>query len=1126
MKILKNNIALLLLFLVAMVSCEDEMMYTGQLDNMPRMLKVDKSRISVDSEAETVVILKVSSENTSWVIRNIPSWLEVSPASGSGTLNVKVSAKERIEIGKRREATIKVESTVPTFECVREVVVSQAFKTNGFEAIDLGLPGALFWATCNLGSSNPEDYGNYYAWGETYPKSAYTMYNSSLYGSEIFEISGINAYDAARYNMGYGWSIPTIEDVKTLMANCALMAVEVNGVHGRKVTGPNGNNIFLPSCGYRSSSTNYSGGIGCYWTSTSYDDVYYAQAMLVESNSINYSPFERYYGLGIRPVYRGFVMETDSLNLSTSASETRVSIESLVPWEVECYEPWVSCETEGSSSLKITVGENASNALRHAEIVFYHSSDRRHLGTLVINQAGVFNLEYVDLGLPSGVKWANCNIGSTTPEGYGGFYAWGELETKSEYTEANYRWRGQSLGDISGNPNYDVARALWGADWRIPTLNDYNELMERCTWEWITSNDVAGYRITGPNGNSIFMPAAGECWSNESLVGRELRYWASTPYTETAYCLNADASTKGMHVGQTYVGLRIRPVFGSSSGTDEEYFSLETAGINFGNSASDYTLGVNTNIEWSAESSESWATVVKNDNSTLVVSVEENSAVSSRSASIKFRRSDNGNELGTVNVYQEGSEEYFSLEMTYFIVDASASEYPVALNTNIEWNANTSDSWLRCFEGFADWTSSNHEDGSSSMKEYTLDVSAGSVLDFDWYVSSESGYDWLTITLDGGQIVRKSGNDSGHYSMTFDAAGSHSLVVTYTKDGSGDTGEDCGKIYNIALSGSNSSYLLIAVDENTSSTSRTGIVTITRSSDGSELGTVTVVQEAIGAEFFSLETSDISFGYSASEYTLSINTNIDWYAEAPYDWLSFTKNDNASLTVSVEENASTSSRNATIVFRRNDNNEELGRVTVNQNAFEPHFALDTYSIQVACTAVQYTVNVEANVYWSVESASTWISVTKIDDSTASIIVSENEFVNRSRSGEVVFRDANGNVLATLSVTQSERELSVSHSRIELPLEGGESRAVTINAVGEYSVSSSDGWFTVNYNRADNTFTVVADANQDSADRTGTVVVALLGDPYGETKSVTIDVVQYAGDINFDLGDFDEDKEWN
>ena len=141
-------------------------------------------------------------------------------------------------------------------------------------------------------------------------------------------------------------------------------------------------------------------------------------------------------------------------------------------------------------------------------------------------------------------------------------------------------------------------------------------------------------------------------------------------------------------------------------------------------------------------------------------------------------------------------------------------------------------------------------------------------------------------------------------------------------------------------------------------------------------------------------------------------------------------------------------------------------------------------------------------------------------------ISENEFVNRSRSGEVVFRDANGNVLATLSVTQSERELSVSHSRIELPLEGGESRSVTINAVGEYSISSDADWFTVNHNRENTTFTVVADANQDNEDRTGTITVALLGDPDGSTKYVTIDVVQYAGDVNFDLGDFDEDKEWN
>ena len=104
------------------------------------------------------------------------------------------------------------------------------------------------------------------------------------------------------------------------------------------------------------------------------------------------------------------------------------------------------------------------------------------------NQNTIAGHEYVDLGLPSGLKWATCNVGATTPEEYGNYYAWGETKPKTEYTEENSATFGVELLDINSNPTYDVARANWGSTWRMPTMTEMDELIDNCTWKWTTKS--------------------------------------------------------------------------------------------------------------------------------------------------------------------------------------------------------------------------------------------------------------------------------------------------------------------------------------------------------------------------------------------------------------------------------------------------------------------------------------------------------------------------------------------------------------------------------------------------------------------------------------------------------------
>ena len=148
--------------------------------------------------------------------------------------------------------------------------------------------------------------------------------------------------------------------------------------------------------------------------------------------------------------------------------------------------------------------------------------------------------EYVDMGFQSGVKWATCNVGATLPTEYGEHYAWGEIETKEEYTymSGNCLTYGKELGDISGNPEYDVVTAKWGEGWRTPRLQDMYELVTQCDWIWAGN----GFNVVSKiNGNYIFLPAAGFMNTPAAIAagtegaldqGTWGYYWTTTPYSE------------------------------------------------------------------------------------------------------------------------------------------------------------------------------------------------------------------------------------------------------------------------------------------------------------------------------------------------------------------------------------------------------------------------------------------------------------------------------------------------------------------------------------------------------------------------------------------------------------------
>lgn len=335
--------------------------------------------------------------------------------------------------------------------------------------VDLGL--SVNWANCNVGASSPEEYGDYFAWGEVEPKDYYSLNNYKYYYNGKFadigsDISGTEC-DAATYNMGNAWRMPTEAEYDELINKCEWKFVTYRRKRGWKVTGPSGNSIFLPVAGYMLDDWNdYASIEGFYWSSNITDNnrEVYTLYTTMDDYKMSYHYMNRFNGRTIRAV--------------TTAKD----------------------------------------------------DEDTH--------------EYVDLGLPSGTQWATRNVGASAPEDYGDYFAWGETTPKEEYTWDNYKWcngdwktmtkycinnsygyNGFTDGKKELDPEDDAAYKNWGAPWRMPTTEQQKELCNLCAWQWVTRNGVNGHLVTGPNGNTLFLPATfdlSQSNDNEDFRGS---YW-------------------------------------------------------------------------------------------------------------------------------------------------------------------------------------------------------------------------------------------------------------------------------------------------------------------------------------------------------------------------------------------------------------------------------------------------------------------------------------------------------------------------------------------------------------------------------------------------------------------------
>ena len=472
-------------------------------------------------------------------------------------------------------------SEVNFFNSQDTILVSPSDTTSSnHDYVDLGLPSGTLWAAYNVGATKPEEFGDYFAWGETETKNVYSAetykYGTAKMGEyDFLELDSLWKYnfgnehpgtidnlstllpedDAATANWGKEWRMPTNEEMIELKENCYVVKKrdyknKVNGMifFKAKRTDDKGRfvdeydsyysmsdpHIFFPAADrYTDWSSRDGSSFYGYYLSSSLREERENVALGLDFDGYGVyadGGMSRQYGYPVRAV-RAQKPERKIFTVNFYTSDS-VLIESQKVMEFTSAKEILPPAKDDH----VFVGWSTSVECVSSDLSVY-----AQYKSILMEDVH----PYVDLGLPSGTLWATYNVGATKPEqyaDYGDFFAWGDVVPDRDFTWYSYKYgKAQLQWDLYGLTKYnfeggypssidrlstllpedDAATVSWGVYWRMPTSEELRELIENCEYSWIEVDGVYGAKFTGPNGNSVFFSASGYCYGNSGYFARE-----------------------------------------------------------------------------------------------------------------------------------------------------------------------------------------------------------------------------------------------------------------------------------------------------------------------------------------------------------------------------------------------------------------------------------------------------------------------------------------------------------------------------------------------------------------------------------------------------------------------------
>lgn len=431
---------------------------------------------------------------------------------------------------------------------------SKCFATTMFPEptiVDLGL--SVKWASFNVGATSSTESGRYIGWGDPTGTKESRSYDDYGYSVTTKNIGFNQNYDTPYALWGKKWRMPTRAEFEELFDKTTVTFD--NNTKCNVFTAANGSSISIPYCGlisqYSTTSTDYKQTkYGWYWTAECNDEKSPYLACLYNNVMPDIQLSTMWYRMPIRAVYE----------------------------EASSYQGGGSGNGSGDNNGGSGEGGNDNPVVEP-------TPETPVAGTAV------------NLGLPSGTKWADRNVGATSQDIVGDYLTWGAIEMQEQYTVASYIYGNSSdLGGMKylgtytdmeyqkthsysiAGTQYDAAYVRWGSTWHLPTQAQINELIDECTWTWSSRTDtkhgvVYGYEVKGKNGNKIFLAASGRMVQTDDTpqvfkLDEIGYYWsdyvyygvAEERYNQNAHILQFKEGEYKTTYMERNIGLPIRPV--------------------------------------------------------------------------------------------------------------------------------------------------------------------------------------------------------------------------------------------------------------------------------------------------------------------------------------------------------------------------------------------------------------------------------------------------------------------------------------------------------------------------------------------------------------------------------------